>query len=376
MIKRMIFMLIFVIILFGVVFTLKGLQAHAQKEARKKNENPIQTVSSTTVKSEQWRPILNSVGSARTVKGVYITTELGGMLTHIYFTPGTFVKKGQLLAQLDIRPDVAKLHELEAQARFAKITYFRNQKQYKIGAVSKEELDSNESQYKSTAAEVVEQKAIIAKKTIYAPFSGKLGVRLVNLGEYINPGDHIAILETLNPIYMDFYFPQEDLPKLQQGQTIEMTVSTYPKKTFTGTITTVNPNIDVKSRNVEVEATIQNADHLLLPGMFTHVNLITGAPKTVLTLPQTALTFNSYGDEVYALQKTSQMDNGKTVYKAVSQFVVTGEKRGDQIVITKGLKVGQEVVSSGQMKIKNGSLVVINNRVQPSDDPNPTVPNE
>ena len=376
MIKRMIIMLLCVVILFGVVFSLKGLQSHVKKEVRKKHQNFIVTVSSITVQQEKWRPILNAVGSSRTVEGVYVTTELGGMITNVDFMPGTTVQKGKLLVQLDIKPDVAKLHELEADAEFAKITYRRNQRQYRIGAVSQEELDGDRAKYEATAAAVVEQKATIAKKIIRAPFTGQLGVRLVNVGQYINPGDQIAILEMLDPIYMDFYFPQEDLPSLKLGQTIQMNVSTYPKKTFTGKITTVNPNVEVDSRNIEVEATIQNPQHLLLPGMFTDVELTTGEPKNFLTLPQTVITFNSYGDVVYKLEKTNQAQDGKSVYKAISQFVLTGEKRGDQIAVIKGLKVGDRVVSSGQLKLKNGSLVLIDNSVQPTNDANPHVPNE
>lgn len=373
LVTRMILMLVAVGILFGIVFFIKYLEKEAQKKYRETHKVTIFVVSTMKVNYETWQTILKASGSMRTVKGVDVTTELSGMIREIYFKAGSYVQKGQLLVLLNIDPEVAKLHSLEAQATFAKITYFRNKHQYAIGAISKEQLDSNESSYKNTAALVAQEKAIIAEKTIRAPFSGKLGISLIDPGQYLNPGDKITTLQTLDPIYADFNLPQENLPNVEVGQTVDIKLDNFPNNAFTGKITTINPKVDKNTRNVMVEVTLSNPKYLLLAGMFVTGEITTGSPKKYLTLPQAAITYNPYGDYVYILNKTNQKKNGHPVWKATQTPVTTGDTRGNQVVVLSGIKAGDLIVTSGQLKLQNNNLVVINNTVQPSNNPNPKI---
>lgn len=371
--KPMIIMLICLIIFFGLIVAFKQFIFFQEKKISKKFENPIVFVSATTAKMSKWSNEINVVGSTRTVMGVNVTTELSGMIQQIDFRPGADVKKNDVLVELDIAPDVAKLHQLQAQAQLAQITYERDKKQYAFGAVSKEQLDTDEANRDSAAASVQEQQATIDKKIIRAPFSGRLGISLVNPGQFINSGTAIVSLETLNPIYVDFYIPQQEIASLAVGQTVNVTTDRLPGKVFTGKITTINPVVDSDIRNVEVEATLPNPNDILLPGMFTNVKFNVGQEQQFITLPQLAVTFNPYGALVYLLEKTNQTQDGKIVWKATQQFVTTGDTRGNQIAIIDGIKPGDMVVTSGQLKLKNGSLVVVNNDIAPSDDPNPKV---
>ena len=371
--KPLLITIISLIIFFGIIVGLKQFILHKQKEFSVQFENPIETISAAKATSSQWGSEINVVGSTRTVKGVNVTTELSGMIEEIDFKPGADVKKGDVLVKLDIAPDIAKLHQLQAQAELDKITYNRDKVQYSFGAVSKEQLDTDFANMKSTAASVEEQQAIIDKKIIRAPFTGRLGISAVNPGQFIDSGATVVNLETLDPIYVDFYLPQQQVQDASVGQTVQVTTDRLPGKTFTGKITTVNPMVDTNIRNVEVEATLENPQEILLPGMFTNVVLNVGTPKTYITLPVMAVTFNPYGALVYILKETTQKYNGKPVWKAVQQFVTAGDSRGNQVSVLKGINVGDMVVTSGQLKLKNGSLVVIDNTVVPSDNPNPDV---
>ncbi len=371
--KIMLKMLVGVAVLFGLVFGIKGFQLIMEKRYVKKHSVPIITVSAAQASTSLWQSDLVSTGSLRTVKGVNVTTELGGMIRSITFKPGSDVKAGTVLVSLDIDPDIAKLHELEANALYAKITYDRDKKQYSFGAVSQETLAQDEASYESTAALVEEQKATIDKKIIRAPFSGRLGISQVNPGQYLNPGDAIVNLQTLDPIYVDFYLPQQQVSKIFVGQPIKMTLE-KGDATYDAKITTINPIVDTDIRNVEVEATVPNPKAALLPGMFSNIDIKAGRAEALVTLPQMGVTFNPYGSIVYILKKTDQASNGKPVWQATSEFVTTGETRGNQVSILKGLKAGDYVVTSGQLKIKTGSLVVINDQVVPSDNPNPHPP--
>lgn len=372
--KVLISMLIIVIGLFAGIFLLKKFIFEEEKSIIQKKVSQLTTVSATQAKKSTWQTILKSTGNLRAVKGVNVTTELGGMVFEVDFKPGSDVVKGQVLAKLDIRPDVAKLHELESNAHLAKITYFRDKKQFQFGAISKQQLDDAEAQYKSTADLVLEQKATIDKKIIKAPFAGRLGISLIYPGQYLSPGQAVVTLQTLNPIYVDFYLPQQEISLIHTGQKIKMTLDAFPNQTFQGVITTVNPIVDVDIRNVEVEATLSNPNYKLLPGMFSNVSFDVGEEKEYITLPYLAVTYNPYGSLVYRLTKTDKKYKGKTVWQAVQMFVKTGSTRGDQIAVLKGLKVGDWVVTSGQVKLRNNMLVVINNSVQPPDSSTEKVP--
>ncbi|HSW70370.1 MAG TPA: efflux RND transporter periplasmic adaptor subunit [Gammaproteobacteria bacterium] len=374
--KRMRQMLLFVALLFGSIFLYKGLMGFMIKRALSSNQNPLISVSAMKVEYSYWQPQLRASGSLRAIRGVEVTTELAGLVEMIYFTPGAFVEQNTVLVQLNAKSDLALLHSLEANAELARVTFLRDQAQYAVKAVSKQTLDTDAANLKSLLAQVDQQTAIVAKKTIRAPFTGRLGINKINPGQYVNPGDSIVMLQTLDPIYADFFMPQQALATIQVGQAVTITSDTYPGKTFEGRITTINPAVDVSTRNVEVEATIDNPQYDLAPGMFTTVTIDTGELQRYLTLPQAAISFNPYGELVYVIKETAQEKEEKPNLTVTQAFIETGDSRGDQIAILHGLKEGDQVVTSGQLKLKNGSRVVINNTVVPANNPNPQVLDE
>lgn len=359
-------MLIAVGLLFGFIIIYKWIMHQGVKKMMAAHLASPVYVSTTHPSYLPWQPEIKAAGSLRAVMGVNVTTELAGMVRTIYFTPGAMVKKGDLLVQLDIDPDTAQLHSLEASAEIAKITFKRDSAQYKVKAVSKEQVDTDLANLKSADAQVAQQIATIAQKTITAPFSGRVGICVVNPGQYVNPGQKVTMLQTLDPIYVDFYVPQQQITQLATGQRVKISIDSYPGKVFSGTITTIDPGLDPDVRNVEVEATLSNPDNLLAPGMFANVIADTGAPKDYLTLPISAISFNSYGNVVYLIKKKNN------ILTANQRFITTGEKRGDQIVILSGITKTDEVITSGQIKLKNGTHVEINNNIAPMNNPNPT----
>ncbi|MGB6976635.1 MAG: efflux RND transporter periplasmic adaptor subunit [Gammaproteobacteria bacterium] len=374
--KPMLIMLISVGILFAAIFSFHAFQKIMIRRQMAHNQAPAITVSAMKVKYSWWQPQLTFAASTRAIRGVNVTTELAGMVRTIYLKPGATVKEGDVLVQLNADTDIAQLHSLQATAELAKITYLRNQAQYAIHAVSKETLDTNIGDLKSQQAQVAEQAATVIKKTIRAPFTGRLGISLVNPGQFLNPGDAIVTLQTQDPIYVDFFVPQQQLVNLSVGQPVTVTADTYPGQIFNGKISTINPLVDVNTRNVEVEATISNPKYELVPGMFASANVNIGAQQAYLTLPQTVVSFNSYGEIIYLVQESGKDSKGNPILTAHQTFVTTGNTRGDQIAILQGLKVGETVVTSGQLKLKNGSRVIINNSVVPSNDPAPIITNE
>lgn len=369
--RRMAIMLISVGILFGGIFIYHGIKNLMMKRFLSVNQQPVVTVSATTLSYKKWRPELKATGSLRAIKGVNITTEIAGMVQTIYFTPGAYVKKGAKLVQLNADAEIAQLNSLKATAELAKTTYARNKAQFEIQAISKAALDLDAADFKNKQALVAQQVAIVNKKTIQAPFSGRLGISAINLGQYLNPGDKIVALQTLDPIYADFFVPQQTLVQLKVRQLVSITTDSFPGRKFTGKITTIDSAIDPATRNVQVEATIGNPGYDLVPGMFTSVQVQTGLPQEYLTLPQAAISFNPYGDIVYVIKETGKDKAGKPILKVKQVFITTGDTRGDQIAILKGLNEGDKVVTSGQVKLKNGSLVMINNKVTPAENQTP-----
>lgn len=370
--KPMIIMLVSLGILFGAIFGFKafeGFMFHRFLASQKQ----IIVVSAMQVPYTLWQPHVEEVGSLRAVLGVNVTTEAPGMVRNIFFTPGQMVAKNAILVQLDTDPDVAQLHVLQANAELAKVTYTRDQAQFAVQAVSKETVDTDFANVKSTEASVNQQIAIISEKVIRAPFAGRLGICQINPGQYLTPGNAITSLQTLDPIYADFYVPQSQLAQIQVGQAVTLTTESHPGEVFSGKITTIDSALDTSTRNVEIEATIDNPKAELIPGMFAPVKVTSGAPQRFLTLPQAAISFNPYGDLVYLLKPSKQKDkDGKAIFTAEQTFVTTGATRNDQIAILKGLNEGDTVVTSGQLKLKNGSLVIINNTVVPKNNPIPT----
>lgn len=376
--KRMIIMLTVVGILFGGIFGYQAFVGYMTKQYFATMKERAVAVSSTSAAYTEWQPELKASGSLRAVRGVNVTTEVAGLVQKIYFANGATVKEGDTLVQLSANTDLAKLRSLEAAADLAKVTYQRDKAQYAIKAISKATLDTDAADLKSKQAEVEQQASLVAKKTIKAPFSGRLGITTINPGQYLQPGDKIVDLQSLDPIYVDFAVPQQALTRLKTDLPATISTDTFPGKTFTGKINAIDPGIDPATRNVEVEATIANPDHELAPGMFASVVVNTGEPQRYITLPQTAVSFNPYGDVVFVItnknvDKDSKDKPGLTV---TQRFVTTGETRGDQIAILSGLKEGEQVVTSGQLKLKNGSPVIINNSVTPANSPAPKIANE
>lgn len=373
--KRMRIMLISVGILFGCIFIYKVFVGLMIKRSLA-NQSQIVTVSAAKVAYSSWKPKMAASASLRAIQGVNVTTELAGMVQTIYFTPGAMVKQNALLVQLNADAEIGQLQSLQANQELARITYERDKAQFAVHAVSKQQLDSDFQNLKSLQGQVKQQAAIVAKKSIRAPFSGRLGINNVNLGQYLNTGDTVVMLQQLDPIYADFYVPQQSLPALKADQPVMITSDSLPGKAYFGKITTINPGVDPATRNVEVEATIANHNFKLAPGMFATVDVTIGSPKNILTIPQTAVAFNPYGEIVYIVRETEKDKNGKYILTAHQTFVTTGEIRGDQIAVLKGLKEGDMIVTSGQLKLKNGMQVAINNKVVPPDNPAPKLPND
>ncbi|HTO85695.1 MAG TPA: efflux RND transporter periplasmic adaptor subunit [Methylomirabilota bacterium] len=372
MIKRMVFMLLLVGVVLGGIFGFQSFKAKMIEKAMAAFANPPQTVSTMTAAKQDWQPRLEAVGSLRAVNGADLAFEVAGIVDEIKFNSGDDVEAGQVLIHLRDDDDVARLQSLQASAELAGIVYDRDQKQLKIQAVSQATLDADAANLKNAKAQVVEQQAVVDKKTIRAPFAGHLGIRAVDLGQYVSAGTTIVTLQALDPIYVDFFLPQQTVDQIRVAQQVTVKVDAFPKETFRGEISALNPKVDISTRNVQVRATLKNPDRKLLPGMYATVDIDIGAPQQYVTLPQTAITFSAYGDTVYIVEDKGKGPDGKPQLVARQTFVTTGATRGDQVAVVNGLKEGETVVTAGQIKLRNGAPVAINNTVQPTNDPNPT----
>ena len=371
MIKRMAIMLIVAGLVLSGIFGFQEFKAKTIAKVLASQGAPTQTVSTAKAEYQEWQPRLEAVGSLRAVNGADLALEAAGIVDEIHFNSGDDVKAGALLLQLRADDDIAKLHSLEASAELAQINYDRDKKQLKIQAVSQATLDADAANLKNVRAQVAEQQAVVDKKSLRAPFAGHLGIRAVDLGQYLSAGTTIVTLQALDPIYVDFILPQQTLGEIKVGQQVSMTIDTYLGQTFTGVISAINPRVDASTRNLQLRATLANPDRKLLPGMYATVDIDTGAAQRYVTLPQTAITFSAYGDSVYVVQDQGKGDNGQPQLVARQTFVTTGPTRGDQVAILKGIKPGDTVVSAGQIKLHNGAPILINNTVTPAVDANP-----
>lgn len=372
LVKRLVIMLVLAGVVFGGIFGFQAFKAHMIKQFMASNKAPPVTVSAVKAEMQPWQPQLSAVGSVRAVRGVDVTSEIAGMVRALHFKSGDRAQAGQLLVQLNADADVAQLHALEAAAELARTTYERDQAQFEIQAVSKAQLDADAADLKSKQAQAAQQAAIVDKKAIHAPFAGRLGISSINPGQYLNPGDKIVTLQELDPVYVDFSLPQQQLARIKLGQKVFATTDTYPGQTFEGKITAIDPKVDPQTRNVQIEATQRNPKRQLLPGMFATVKVDSGASERLLTLPQTAVTYNPYGETLYLVVPGGNGPDGKPILIVKQTFVTVGPTRGDQVAILKGVNEGDLVVTSGQLKLKNGSQVIIDNSVQPSNDAAPT----
>ena len=396
--KRMIVMIVAVLALIGIIAGIKVLMIMKMLAGMKPPPPAVVTTAKTTY--QEWQPELRAVGTLRAARGADLALEVAGLVGRVNVRSGEDVKAGQLLLELVTTDEVANLHQLEAQTALSQLTYERAQRQIAVHVIAQADYDNAAADLKVKQAAVAQQQAIISKKQLRAPFDGRAGIVTITPGTYLNSGTVIVTLQQLDPEYVDFFVPQKSLGQVEVGRGANLTLDAFPGKTFPGTVNAVNPRVDTDTRNVLVEARVPNPDRVLSPGMFANVSIDAGSQQRFLTLPQTAVVFNPYGETVYVVrtkrdfdadqaaatpQGADTLDKQPQPKKAsrgppppspdalvVEQtFVTTGLTRGDQVAILSGLKPGAEVVTSGQIKLKNGAPVSIDNSVQPSDNPNP-----
>jgi membrane fusion protein (multidrug efflux system) len=367
MIKPLIIMAVVVAVVLGGIFAWQGFIAKMTKQYMGKAAVAPQTVATVKAATTSWQSYVSAVGTLRAVRGADLSAELSGVVDEIEFDSGNEVPAGKVLLRLKPNDDFAKLQQLQAAAELAAQTYKRDQEQFAAQAIPQATLDSDVSSLKSARAQVEAQQALIAEKVVKAPFAGRLGIRQVDLGQYLTAGAAIVTLQALDPILIDFYVPQQALEHLRIGQSVSATVDTYRGTEFKGKIESVNSKVDLASRNVQIRASFRNADRRLVPGMFANIAVESGAATTQVTLPQTAITFNPYGDTVFVVEPNNTVQQ---------RFIKLGPARGDQVAILSGVKEGDVVVAAGQMKLRNGTAILINNTSLPLNDPNPTPPNE
>src|SRR5215472_13853644 len=396
--KRMIIMVVAVLVLIGIIAGIKVLMIMKMLAGMK--PPPPAVVSTTKTSYQEWQPELRAVGTLRAARGADLALEVAGLVGRVNVRSGEDVKSGQLLLELVTTDEVANLHQLEAQAALSELTYERAKRQIAVHVIAQADYDNAAADLKVKQAAIAQQQAIIAKKQLRAPFAGRAGIVTITPGSYLNAGTVIVTLQQLDPEYVDFSVPQKSVGELEVGRNATLTLDAFPGKAFPGTVNAVNPRVDTDTRNVLAEARVPNPNRVLSPGMFVNVAVEVGSQQQHLTLPQTAIIYNPYGETVYVVRTKSQFDadqaagarDGDPVVKqpapkkssrgppplaadalVVEQtFVTTGATRGDQVAILKGIVAGAEIVTSGQIKLKNGAPVRIDNSVLPSNNPNPS----
>jgi len=370
MMKRMLIMLAIVGALFGGLFGFKAFLGGVIRKSISAQGIPPQTVSTAKAQFTEWQGEFQAVGTVRAVRGADLAPELPGVITAIHFQSGQAVEAGTPLVQLNAEADQAKLQSLEAAAELAQANYERDKLQLAIQAVSQAVVDADAATLKSAKAQVAEQQALLNKKLVRAPFAGRLGIRAVDIGQYVNAGTKLVTLQALDPVYVDFYAPQKSLGRIAPGQKVALKTDAFQGQQFQGEVSSIDPKVDPATRNVQARATVRNPKHSLLPGMFVTVVLASGGPQRFLTLPQTAVSYNPYGDTVFVVEESKGKDD-KVALVAQQKFVTTGEARGDQVAILSGIKEGDTVVTAGQIKLRSGFPVVVNNSIQPTNEPAP-----
>jgi membrane fusion protein (multidrug efflux system) len=369
MAKRLILMLVVVAALLTGLGFLKFKQVQSAMAAGAYTPPP-EAVTSVVVKREQWPSTTSVIGTMEAVHGVVVSADLPGTVAKINFDSGKAVREGDILVELDTRQERAQLAALEAQRDLAKINYGRNEQLVKEGVISRSEYDTTSAQQKQTEANVGEIRATIERKIIRAPFTGVLGIRKINLGQYLSAGSAIVQLQSLNPIYVDFGLPQQALTQVHVGRSLRVTSDDLPGKAFTGRVTALDSVVDQTTRNVQVQATLPNPEGKLHPGMFVQVAVVQGENRSVISLPASAISYAPYGDSVFVITDL-QDKQGKTYRGVKQQFVKLEGSRGDQVAVISGLNPGDEVVTSGVFKLRNGAAVQVNNKVQPGNNPAP-----
>ena len=357
----------------ALFFTLADVKAF---QFRKMGASPMTmpptTVSSGVVKEEDWAPTLSAVGSISAVQGAIVSTELGGIVSEVGFQSGREAKKGDVLLKLDSSSEEALLHTAEADLELARANLQRERDLAGRKVVSKQELDAAESTFGQKQGTVDNMRAFIAKKQVHAPFDGQLGIRQVNVGQMINSGQQVVSLQALDPVYVDFALPQQELSKLAPGLEALVRTDAQSGREFKGKLTALNSMVDTVTRNVTLQATFENPDHALKPGMFVKIEIVLPEKGKTLVIPGSAVSYAPYGDSVFVIDKKKDSKTGKETQTLRQAFVRIGEARGDFVSVTQGLKAGDEVVSTGVFKLRNGMPVTINNDLAPKPQMNPT----
>jgi membrane fusion protein (multidrug efflux system) len=362
--------------IFGVLALFLALADVKAFQFRKMGASPMTmpptTVSSAVVKEEDWAPTLSAVGSISAVQGAIVSTELGGIVSEVGFQSGSEAKKGEVLLKLDSSSEEALLHTAEADLELARANLQRERDLAARKVVSKQELDAAESTFGQKQGTVDNMRAFIAKKQVRAPFDGQLGIRQVNVGQMINSGQQVVSLQALDPVYVDFALPQQELSKLAPGLEALVRTDAVPGREFKGKLTALNSMVDTVTRNVTLQATFENPDHALKPGMFVKIDIALPEKGKTLVIPGSAVSYAPYGDSVFVIDKKKDPKTGKETQTLRQAFVRVGEARGDFVSVTQGLKAGDETVSTGVFKLRNGMAVTINNDLAPKPQMNPT----
>ena len=337
-------------------------------------KQPPTAVTTAVASESEWQPTLDTIGSVAAINGVTVSTDLAGIVDKIAFTSGTVVKAGDLLVHLNTDQEQAQLEQAQAQLTLAQLTLNRDRDLLAKRTISQQDYDTAEATHGQMQATVDQFKALIARKTLRAPFDGMVGIRQVNLGQYLNTGDAVVTLQSFDPIYVNLTLPQQDLSKLACGQEVNLRLDAYGDRVFTGKITAINSLVDQATRNVQVQATLPNGDQKLRPGMFAKVSVILPEREKVIALPVSSVHYAPYGDSVF-LVTDDKDENGKPIKSVKEQFVKLGTARGDLVSVTSGVKPGDEVVTSGVFRLRSGAPVLINNKVQPDSEASPTPAN-
>lgn len=375
MLKKFTLTTLAIVVIVGALVGIKMLQFKAMAAAGANMVMPPETVTSAPVREEQWPDLVVATGSAAAVQGVTVGAEMGGKVSQIEFEAGAVVKAGDLLVQLDTTTEEAQLRAAQATADLAKANLARSRELTEKSTISKAELDASDAQFKQATAQADAIRAVIGKKTIRAPFAGRLGLRLVNLGQILKDGDPITTLQTLDPIYINFSVPQQRLAVLDAGVAVRVTTDAAPGKVFEGKITAVSPEVDVATRNVRVQATVSNDGEKLRAGMFANVEVVLPKVENVLVIPATAVSYAPFGDSVFVIEEKKNEKDGKMERVLRQQFIRLGTARGDFVAVTSGLKAGDAIVTSGVFKLRPGMAVVIDNTLAPKAELAPTPDN-
>jgi membrane fusion protein (multidrug efflux system) len=365
MTKRILLTIVGLIVLIGVLAGIKVLQFRKMADQQARFVPPAETVTTAEVQSAKWETLLTAVGSLEAVQGVNVSAELAGKVTRIAFEPGAQVAKGALLLQQDISSELARLPGAEAAVTLTRRNLERSDRLLADKVISQAEYDSALTDFRQAAAEAGDLRATIAKKTIRAPFAGRLGIRLVNLGEILQEGQTIVSLQTLDPIFLNFLLPQQHLAQLRAGLSVRVATDARPGQSMEGRLTTINPEVDAATRNVRLQATLKNPEDALRPGMFASLAVVLPAEETVLVIPATAVLYAPYSDSVFVVEERRDETTGQTGLILRQQFVRLGEKRGDFIRVRAGLQKGETVVTTGVFKLRNGQAVAVDNTLTP-----------